>query len=307
MADFIQNMTGTVELDNSLVLEFAETILVAKASVGIADQLVSLPKEVNGKSVTFTKYDNLNVDTTPLNEREDVASEKLSDSDLVMTTREYGKVVTTTSLANLQTGGKADAAAGSLIGLNMGRTQNKLALNVLEASTNIMYAGAATTRATIAAGHIMDGDVMAKVYNKLSRASVPGLPQAGGKYVALMHNDVISDIKESAAWIDVSKYANPESILNNEIGMFKGFRILEDNTATIIEDGGVTTTDVYKTVFMGFNALGKGESLPCHIRVTDGGDSLKRFQNIGWYGVLDYKIIDQDALYVVESASAFGA
>tara|TARA_R110000868_G_scaffold292444_1_gene552925 strand:- start:797 stop:1735 length:939 start_codon:yes stop_codon:yes gene_type:complete len=306
MEDFIVNMTGTAELDDSLVTEFSESILIAKASVGIADQFVSLPKDINGKNCVFTKYDQLGVDTTPLNEREDVGSEKLADSEIVMTAKEYGKVVTTTSLANLQSGGKCDAAAGALIGMNMGRTQNKLGLNALEASTNVLFAGVAANRAAIAATDIMNGTVLNKAYNKMARKEVLGLPQAGGKFVALMHEDCINDIRESSDWQSVMKYARPEDILNGEVGMYKGFRIVQDNTTTIVEDGGASGVDVYRTVCIGFNALGKGESLDCHIRLTEGGDKLARFKNIGWYGVIDYTIIDEDAVYIIESASSVG-
>lgn len=309
MADFITNLTGTSDLDNSLVEEFSEQILIAKASVGIADQFVSLPKEINGKSCTFTRYGQLTIDTTPLNEREDVGSEKLTDSEFELTAKEHGKVVTTTNLANLQSGGKCDKAAGALIGMHMGRTQNRLALNALEQTTNIVWPAAITNKKDLLKTSVMSGTILGKVYNRMSREEVLGVPEAGGKYVALMHDDVIQDIRESADWKDVTKYANPEDILLNEVGMYKGFRIIEDNTTTIIAkaDAGVgAVADVYRTVCIGFNALGKGESLPCHIRLTDGGDKLARFKNIGWYGVLDYTIVDEDAVFVIETASSVG-
>ena len=88
--------------------------------------------------------------------------------------------------------------------------------------------------------------------------------------------------------------------------MYKGFRIVIDNLSTIYTDGGDTTTDVYASYAIGFNAFGDGQSKPVEMRATGPFDKLARFVNLGWYGVLQYKIIDQDALWTIESASSVG-
>ena len=94
----------------------------------------------------------------------------------------------------------------------------------------------------------------------------------------------------------------PEALLRNEVGMYKGVRVIKDNLTTIRTNiGGV---DVYESHFLGFNALGVGVSMPIEMRATGPYDKLNRFVNMGWYGVMKYQIIEEQALISVVSASS---
>ena len=59
---------------------------------------------------------------------------------------------------------------------------------------------------------------------------------------------------------------------------------------------------------MGYNALGYAESVsnPPHPTLVGETDKLNRFAHFGWYGVFKYGIIEQNAIWVVTSASSFG-
>ena len=83
--------------------------------------------------------------------------------------------------------------------------------------------------------------------------------------------------------------------------------MIKDNLSTIDADAGVGgTVDVYKSYFMGFNALGKAVSQEAQLKMTGPFDKLARFLNVGWVGCLKYLIIDQDALEVGISSSSVG-
>ncbi len=100
-----------------------------------------------------------------------------------------------------------------------------------------------------------------------------------------------------------------------EIGAFEGFRFVETPTAPLFADAGSSTTltDVYRTMFMGRQALAKAYS---H---SDGNgpypmfvqgpvvDKLRRNVPMGWYWIGDYAIFRQASLRGVESASSIGA
>ena len=309
MAEFTTVMTGTAEVDDSIIEEFEQQFLVAYAQEQVMEPFVSYKRDIGAKSIDIPKYNQLALATTPLVEKEDPASEALVDSKVNLQPLEYGNVVTTTKLANLQTGGKADRAAARMVGINMGRTQDKLALLAADASTNIIYGGNATSTITIDATDVMAAATMNAAYNKLARASVPGL--ANGDYIAIMHDDVIHDIRDGSGagtWQDVHKYALPDSVLRNEVGMFRGFRVIRDNHATVSVDAGAGgTVDVYKSYFMGFNALGKAVGQEPGMVISGPFDKLQRFVNMGWLGCFKYGIIEPDALWIVESASSVGA
>ena len=305
---FTTNLSGTTELNDSIVQEYDQQFILSYAEEGVASQFATYKKEISSKSIDFTRYDQLALATTALTETDDVTSEAMVDNKVTLTPEEIGNVVTTTKLANLQTGGKADLAAARLVGINAGRTKNKLAQLALDASTNVLYANDATATANIDAADIMGSSELNKAYNKLSRASVPGV--ADGMYVALMHDDVIHDIRDSASageWQNVLSYKSPEQVLRNEVGMFRGFIIIRDNQCLVSADAGSGTVDVYKSHFLGFNALGLAESMPVEMRATGPFDKLSRFLNIGHLGVYKHLIVQQDALWTYESASSVGA
>ena len=148
---------------------------------------------------------------------------------------------------------------------------------------------------------------MGKMFNRLAGGNVD--PLVAGDYILVAHDDVIHDLREGTtvgSWQDVLKYTQPGQILKNEVGMFKGFRVIRDNLSTILVDGGVGSVDVYSSYFLGFNALGKAVSADPQMRITGPFDKLGRFLNVGWFGCLKYLIIEQNALFVLRSSSSVG-
>jgi N4-gp56 family major capsid protein len=304
---FTTNLTGAAEVDDSIRLEYDTEFRLAYEEQGVAAQFATLKRDIGAKSIDLPRYSHLALVTSPLAEKDDVTSEALADDKVTITPAEYGNVVTTTKLANLQTGGMVDRAAARLVGINAGRSQNKLAMLAMDAGTNKYIVGQ-TAIANITSSDIMSGTVMGAIFNKLARKNVPGL--VGGDFVMIAHDDVIHDIREGSganSWIDAHKYALPEALLRNEVGMYKGFRVIRDNLSTIQADAGAGNVDVYHSYFMGFNALGLAESAPVEMRATGPFDKLSRFVNMGWYGCFQFKVVEQDALWVVQSASSVGA
>lgn len=55
-----------------------------------------------------------------------------------------------------------------------------------------------------------------------------------GAYVAIVHPYVAYDLMRSADWIDVHKYADPESLFTGELGKLGGVRFVESTEAKII-------------------------------------------------------------------------
>lgn len=304
---YTTTMTGISNVDDSLVTLFEAGFIVAAEQADVMSPFVQYRADIGAKAVEFPKYATLGAATTPLTEDEDVASEALVDSKVTFLPVEYGKVVTKTALASLQTGGKVDIAAARLVGQNVGRTSNILAVRALEASTNVVLPGAVANEAALVAGDVMTAAVLNKVYNKLARTNIPML--ADNLYVAFMHDDVIADLRAGAAagdWTDVVKYATPEQALRNEVGVYKGFRIVRNNDCAIAADAGAAAVDSYKSSFMGFNGLGLAVSKVPTMSLTS-SDKLGRFVNVGWHGVMKYGIVDTDAVWTALTASSLGA
>lgn len=301
---FTTNLSGTTQFDDSIVQAYERQFMISVGEDSVMDQFAAYQQDVGAKSITISKYGRLTLAVTPLTETDDVASEAVSDSQVVFTPAEYGNAVTKTSLASLQTGGKIDLAIPELVGRNMGQTKSKLAIQALESSANQLIVGGAT-EATLAAGNVMSGNQLNIVYNKLARASVPTVE--GGLYVAVMHDDVIHDLRLDSGWINCSQYKDTMNLYTNEVGMFRGFRIIRNNLASFADQSGAGLVDVYKSSFFGARAFGLAESKAPTLTLTGPFDKLGRFVNVGWYGVFQYKILDTDAVWTVLSASSVGA
>ena len=301
---FTLNLSGTTQVDDSIVQAYDASFLVAATQLNVMDQVAEVKLEVGAKSIEFPKFAQLALATTPLDEVEDVTSEAMSDSKVILTPAEYGKAVTTTALASLQTGGRVNLAAVQLVGQNMAGTKNKLATLALDASTNVITAGGKAL-GDIAATDILSGAILNQAYNKLARGNIGTL--AGGEYVLVAHDDVINDLRAESGWVDVAKYADAVSVLRNEIGMYKGFRVVKNNHATFGDQTGAGTVDIYNSYVIGLNGLGYAESATPGMVATGPFDKLARFVNLGWKGTFTYGLVDTDAVWKIQTASSVGA
>jgi N4-gp56 family major capsid protein len=139
-----------------------------------------------------------------------------------------------------------------------------------------------------------------------------------GYYVGFIHPDVSYDLRGQsggAGWRDPHTYSDPADIWNGEVGVFESVRFLETPRAPIFADAGssTTNTDVYRTMFVGQEALAKAHSM------SDGNgplpsivpgpvtDHLRRFVPMGWYHLIAYGVFRQSALRGQESASSIGS
>lgn len=303
---FTTTMSTTSTLDDSIVLAYEQSFLIAVGQDNVMDNLVQSKTDIGAKSIQLTKYNRLSIATTPLTEIEDVTSEAVTDTSVILTPAEYGNVVTKTSLASLQTGGKIDLAIPQLVGINAATTLDKLAILALDAASNsYVVSGKAAT--AVLASDVADRKFFNYFYNKLARANVQ---KFNGDYIAVLHDDVIADLRAdttTGSWIDINKYSNLTEIVNGEVGMYAGFRIVRNNQATYGDQSGAGTVDLYNCYFMGANALGKATSRPLGMTYTGPFDKLGRFVNIGWYTTTQYKIIDTDAVWLGMVASSVGA
>lgn len=305
--EFTTVMTTISDVNDSVILAFDQAFLVAVGQDANLDQVVTVRKQLNAKSIQFPKYSRMAVSTTPLDEDKDPASVALADAPILLEPKEYGAVVTTTKLASLQTGGTADLAAATLVGLNARMTQDALVIEALQATGNTLTIND-TAAASIAGTEIATRQFLNRFYNKLSRANVPTI---GGNYVAIMHDDVINDLRndsQAGSWVDVSKYSDPGMVFANEVGMIAGFRVIKNSSASlIVANEGSGNVDNYYSYFLGANGLGKAVSADIRLTLTGPFDKLGRFVNVGHWGSYCYKIVDTDAVWEGVCASSVGA
>jgi N4-gp56 family major capsid protein len=273
----------------------------------------------NGAAVKFTIVNDLSVVTTALNESTDVSAVALSDSQITLTLVEYGNAIISTKLIRSTGFVPFDPMAANVIGFNAGQSIDTLAQQSLAAGTNVRYASGNGATAAAARNQILPTELLGATDVRRALADLRGasVMDFGGYYGSFIHPDVSYDLRGqtgAAAWRDPHTYSQPEEIWMGEIGAFEGFRFVETPTAPLFADAGSSTTltDVYRTLFLGRQALAKAHSY------SDGNgpfpmvvpgpvtDKLRRNVPLGWYWLGSYGIFRQAALRGVESASSIG-
>lgn len=268
-----------------------------------------------GSAVTFTKNVDLSVATTALVESVDVDAVALSDSQVTVTLVEQGNAVITTAKLRGSSFIDVDKDAAQRVGFNAGISLDTLARTPLGGGTNVSYGGNATARNTVGPDDTMTAAKARAIRAYFVKQNV--MTWNDGFYRAFMHPDVAVDFRtesDAAAWRSPRTYSDPKDLWTGAIGVFEGVEYIETPRAEVLADAGSSTTltDVYKTIFVGRQALAKAYSssvsgpMPSVVH-GDVVDKLKRFKPVGWYWFGAYGRFREESLYRLETSSSIGS
>lgn len=311
MADLFSTITDKGVMDQSQILKWQQGVILAaqeQTNFYKGSPLISQEVTTDGVSASFIKFAQTAGSGT-LTDGEEVTSTAVVDSKVTITLAEHGAVITTTDLGDVVTDGRLNAYAPELIGRDMGNYIDKYYIQLLEGSSN-EYIVTQAAESSLLAANVITPTYFEKAYVFLRANNIPKV--VDDSYVAVVHPHVLSDLRNATgagSFEDVYKYLGKEEILRNEVGKFRGFKIIESSNVTINADAGDTNVDTYHTSFFGGNALGAAWSQRVSPRATmvTGTDKLDRFVHIGWKGIFAGALVDSNASCIVTSASAFGA
>ena len=274
-------ITTAAVLDASQITLMDDAVYTSGEAYLKVDQFAYKPAPIVGASEDFTFYGDIADATTPLTDGTDPDSVALADSAITVAPKEYGAVVTTTSLSNLTTGGKADRGAGITVGRNMGNTLDKLGILALDAATNVDVTDTLT---------VLSRARLRLAVRDLEAAKIPKM--IDDLYVLIAHPNVLHDIKDD--YMDIVQYTDGDAALRGAMGMIEGCLVISDANCTV-------TAGVYNSYVLGYNALIRGTSTMPEMTITGPFDKLGRTLNIGWLGTLEYKILDDNAVTIIEN------
>lgn len=132
----------------------------------------------------------------------------------------------------------------------------------------------------------------------------------GNSYIAIVHPRVTDGLKTETtvgAFIDVRKYSQPEDIIRGEIGKLNNIRIVESPFVKVVSNGSI---NVYQTAVFGYQAYGMAQldNMKSIVKPFGSGgteDPLNQRMTIGAKTFFAAKILQQEAILVMESAGAF--
>ncbi|MCH5325527.1 MAG: N4-gp56 family major capsid protein [Eubacterium sp.] len=270
-----------------------------------------IPKN-NGKSIEFRKYSPLAKASEPLTEGVTPKGNSLSVSTITATVDQYGDYIRLSDMLELSAIDNNVVQSTKLLGGQAGRTLDTVTREVINAGTNVIYAPKADgteikSRATLTADCALTVDLVFQAAAALEAMNADGVD--GESYVAIIHPYVAYDLMRSDEWVDVHKYADPDSIFKGEIGCIGNVRFVKSTEAKIFKDG--TCPDglaVFSTLVFGAHAFAvtdiTGGGLQHIIKQLGyGDDPLNQRSSVGWKAVKTAKILSDEYLVRIESCS----
>lgn len=249
--------------------------------------------------------------TTPLIEGVTPEGRSLANQDYTVTLQQYGDFITITDVINDTHPDNILAEATDILGENAAETVETLRFNVLKAGTNVFYAAQVANRASVVSTITLDDQ--RRVTTALNRqnakkitAVVASTPAFNTKsveaaYVAVVHPDLESDIRNMVGFKPVSDYGPHTSPWEGEIGSVEQVRYIATTVSKPFADAGGavgstglrSTTgsniDVYPVIFFARDAFGivplKGKSSMTPMVVNPkpaAGDPLGQRGTVGW-------------------------
>lgn len=276
-----------------------------------------IPKN-NSSVIKFRRYTNLSAATTALTEGVTPTGSQLAKTDVTATVLQYGDFITITDFLQFTTLDPILNETSNLLGDQMGDTLDQLCRDIIVAGSTVQYASTATTRATVAAGMILNAAEVREMVRTLKGNNAKMVnsqidPGTGyntspirASFIGIISHNTEFDLKSDPDFVPVSEYASPASALENEVGAIDEVRfILAGSNAKTF----TSTVTVHGTLVIGREAYAtsriSGEAVRMIIKLlgsAGSADPLDQRQTSGWKATFVSVILNQNFIGRIEHA-----
>ena len=255
--------------------------------------------------LTFIASPDLPINVTPLTEGQSPNKRALTFTTVTVSAAQYGDLVAVTDLLKVKSPVDVVEIASERLGRQSRESADQIARDAIALGGTAAYAGGVGSRAALGAGNLSTAAELRKLNVKMKKAKIPRF--GDGFYRIWIHPNVEFDLRNDTAtggFIDVNKYASPETILRGEVGRMEGFRIMTVVNAPTF----ASTVTVYASLAVGdIKAWGTGslQSLRTY-HVPAGGDHvdpLAQEELLGWKVAWGIAVLDSTKYFRFESAA----
>lgn len=270
-----------------------------------------LPKN-SGTTMNFRKFDSLTAPSSSLTEGVTPDGNNLTVSTITAKIAQEGDFVQITDLIQMTGIDPVLTETSELLGEEAGLVVDTRIQTAISKSTNVYFAGGATTRAGLesATTKNLTGDDIKKLVRKLKNANAKRF--SDGFYHMIVDPDIAYDLMSDSAWVDVSKYARPEQMVKGELGKMHGMKFYETTNLNVVDssDTAQSKISVHQAYAYGKGAyscvnLENGAGKPEIIVKPNGSagtsDPLNQRATAGWKSAFTAVITQPLALVRVET------
>jgi N4-gp56 family major capsid protein len=259
-------------------------------------------------SARWAAYGDLPVDNSLVTDRSGSEGTKVSEEDFAiayqtLTTAQRMRTIRLTDVAMDESPHDLLAIAAEKIARNAAAVADYVVGTAVAASTlNVDWPNDRANRAALTTGDNLTAAVIRRVVTQMKKSNIPPFPD--GKYRAMVDPNVVFDLMSDTSvggWIEASKYAAPDQLLNGEIGQIAGVRFIETNVGLEPDTtGGVGDAfHIYKTVFFGpeYFAFGDLQTVRSYL-VMPGGDHddpAAQAALVSWKGMYGVEVLGDES------------
>jgi N4-gp56 family major capsid protein len=292
----IQTIWSKEILFQSMPILRFEQFAVKKTELGVAP----------GLQINFMRYNNLGA-AAPLTEGVRMTTNALTASQFSITVSEHGYAIAVSELLLNASFDDVMASASRLLGRNMALYLDGQARDTLLTASSVLYGYTGggvytnangfynTGTAATSRGGLSDHQFTpALVKDAIETLATKNVPRLGETYVSFIHPHQSRKLRDTAEFIEVTKYAAPGNFMMGEIGRLYDCVFIE--TTQIKQPA----SNVYQSIFIGDNAFGHAISLPVELR--DGGIlDFGREHALAWYSIWGLGLITDQAVIIGET------
>lgn len=286
-----------------------------------------LPKG-KGNSVEWRKWNTFPKAMTPLVEGVNPTGQRFGATQISASCTQHGMFTAISDRLELQAIDDVILGATEEMGASAGETMDTLIRNALSLSLNNYFAPHISSGSEVETTALSGIDTTAVLTPKLVNKIVTQLkkakaPKINGDYIAIIHPSCAYDLRQSAEWMEVHKYASPGEIYNGEIGKLHGVRFIEDDNILVTLNGASYTVGagadavthycaVYHNLFFGQDAYGivdpegAGLEMIVHDKASGGtSNPLNLYSTIGYKFTYGCRVLYPERIVEVCCGSDF--
>jgi len=258
-----------------------------------------------GRTVNFTRYTPLTINTTPLGEGSNPSISNITASTISMTLSEYGQTVQVSkflSLVGIDSGMREKI---QLVGQHMGESLNRLVRNELDNGTAYFANGKNTS--TYAASDTFSASMVRGITRTLELNNAQAYEDGYfmGKACPQSKYQLLGD----STWINAKTYSDVKGLYKGEMGELYQVRWLlnKDAASAVGAASEASVIAAFNTYVHGRDAFGvfdlEGDKPRLYIlpNIVDGSSPAGRISKISWAGSYATKILNSNWIVVAKT------
>lgn len=261
-----------------------------------------------GRTVNFTRYTPLTINTTPLGEGSNPSISNITASTISMTLSEYGQTVQLSKFLSLVSIDSGMAEKISLVGQNMGQSLNRLVLNELNNGTATFANGKNTS--TYAASDTFAASMIRGITRTLELNKALEYPD--GYFMGKAPPQAKYQLLGDTTWVNAKTYSDVKGLYKGEMGELYQVRWLlnKDYASAVGAASEASVIAAFNTYVHGANAFGvydlEGDKPKLYIlpNIVDGSSPAGRISKISWAGSYACKILNSDWVVVAKTPTS---